>query len=153
LRLGVTMKAFRSIDFLTGLLFLALGGFVILYGLRYAMGTAVRMGPGYFPFVTSVCLMLLGVVLVVRSLLREGKTIENLALRPLFVVLIGTLAFGLLIERAGFLLASIVLAFTSRFADRGFRFGEVAALALFLTALIAAIFRFGLGLPIRMMPF
>ena len=60
------MKAFRSSDVLTGLLFLALGGFVILYGLRYAMGTAVRMGPGYFHFVTSVCLMLLGMVLVIR---------------------------------------------------------------------------------------
>jgi len=147
------MKVRLTTDLLTGLLFLALGGFVIVYGSRYAMGSAMRMGPGYFPFLTSICLMLLGLVLVVRSRFRGGKTIGTLALRPLFVVLFATLAFGFLIERAGFLLASIVLAFTSRFADRGFRFGEVAALALFLTALIAAIFRYGLGLPIRMMPF
>ena len=126
---------------------------MILYGLRYAMGSAMRMGPGYFPFLTSVCLMLVGLVLVVRSLIRGGKAIGTLALRPLFVVLLATLAFGLLIERAGFLLASIALVFASRFADRGFRLAEVAALALFLTALIAAIFRYGLGLPIRMMPF
>jgi hypothetical protein len=117
------------------------------------MGSAMRMGPGYFPFLTSVCLVLLGIVLVVRSYVWGGKTIGTLALRPLFVVLVATLAFGLLIERAGFWLASIALVFTSRFADRGFRVVEVSALALFLTALIAAIFRYGLGLPIRMMPF
>ena len=147
------MKVRLTTDLLTGLLFLALGGFVIVYGSRYAMGSAMRMGPGYFPFLTSICLMLLGLVLVVRSRIRDGKTIGTLALRPLFVVLFATLAFGFLIERAGFLLASIALVLASRFADRGFRFVEVAALALFLTALIAAIFRYGLGLPIRMMPF
>ncbi len=117
------MKALRSTDLLTGLLFLTLGGCVILYGLRYAMGSAMRMGPGYFPFLTSVCLMLVGLVLVVRSLIRGGKAIGTLALRPLFVVLLATLAFGLLIERAGFLLASIALVFASRLVDRGFRFG------------------------------
>jgi len=147
------MKALRSTDLLTGLFFLTLGGGTILYGSRYAMGSAMRMGPGYFPFLTSVCLMLLGLVLVVRSLIRGGKAIGTLALRPLFVVLLATLAFGLLVERTGFLLASVALVLASRFADRGFRFVEVAALALFLTALIAAIFRYGLGLPIRMMPF
>jgi hypothetical protein len=147
------MRVRLTTDLLTGIFFLALGGFVILYGSRYAMGSAMRMGPGYFPFLTSVCLGLLGVVLVIRSLIRGGKTIGTLALRPLFVVLVATLAFGLLIERAGFWVASIALVVASRFADRGFRFVEVTALALFLTALIAAVFRYGLGLPIRMMPF
>jgi hypothetical protein len=147
------MRVRLTTDLLTGLFFLALGGFVILYGSRYAMGSAMRMGPGYFPFLTSVCLVLLGVVLVIRSLIRGGKTIGTLALRPLFVVLVATLAFGLLIERAGFWVASIALVVASRFADRGFRLAEVTALALFLTALIAAVFRYGLGLPIRMMPF
>lgn len=147
------MKMRLTTDLLTGLLFLALGGFVIIYGMRYPIGSAVRMGPGYFPLLTSILLVLLGVVLVARSYVRPGKTIGTLALRPLLVVLTATLAFGLLIERTGFLVASVVLVFVSRFADRGFRFGEVAALAIFLTALIAAIFRYGLGLPLRMLSF
>lgn len=147
------MRVRLTTDLLTGLFFVILGGSVILYNTRYAMGSAVRMGPGYFPFLASACVVLLGVVLVIRSWIRGGKTIGTLAFRPLFVVLCATLAFGLLIERAGFWVASIVLVFASRFADRGFRLVEVTALALFLTALIAAIFRYGLGLPIRMMPF
>jgi hypothetical protein len=147
------MRVRASTDLLTGLLFLGLGGFVFLYGSRYAMGTAVRMGPGYFPRMISIGLMLLGLVLVVRSLARGGEAMKGLALRPLLVVLVGTLAFGLLIEPAGFWPASILLVIVSRFADRGFRVVEVVGLALFLTALITAIFRYGLGLPLRMLPF
>ena len=147
------MRVRLSADFLTGLFFLALGGFVILYGSRYQIGSAVRMGPGYFPLLTSSGLVLLGVLLIVRSFIRAGETIGTLKLRPLCLVLLATLAFGLLIERAGFCLASAALVFASRFADRGFRLVEVAALALFLTAFIAGIFRYGLGLPIRLLPF
>ena len=40
------MKVRLSADLLTGLLFVALGGFAIIYGSRYAPGTAARMGPG-----------------------------------------------------------------------------------------------------------
>ena len=147
------MKVRLTADLLTGCFFLALGGFVIIYGSRYQIGSAVRMGPGYFPLLASSGLVLLGVVLMVRSFVRVGETIGSLRLRPLFLVLLATLAFGLLIERAGFWPASMALVFASRFADRGFRFGEVAVLALFLTALITAIFRYGLGLPMRLLPF
>lgn len=147
------MRVRLTADGLTGFFFLALGGFVLVYGARYPIGNAVRMGPGYFPRLVSAGLVLLGLLLVVRSLRRGGETIGSFALRPLLLVLLGTFAFGLLIERVGFCLASIALVFAARLVEREFRIGEVAALALFLTALIAAIFRYGLGLPMRLLPF
>jgi len=147
------MRVRLTTDLLTGLLFLALGGFVLVYGARYPIGSAVRMGPGYFPRLISSGLALLGLVLVVRSLLRGGETIGGIALRPLVLVLIGTFAFGLLIERAGFWVASIALVFASRLVERDLRLAEVGGLALVLTALITVIFRYGLGLPIRLLPF
>jgi hypothetical protein len=147
------MRVRLTTDLLTGLLFLALGGFVLIYGARYPIGSAVRMGPGYFPRLVSSGLALLGLVLILRSVLRGGVAMGALALRPLVLVLLGTFAFGLLIERAGFWVASIVLVFASRLVERELRLAEVAALALGLTALITAIFRYGLGLPIRLLPF
>jgi hypothetical protein len=147
------MRGRLSTDFLTGVLFLVLGGFVLIYGSRYAMGSSVRMGPGYFPRMVSTGLVLLGLVLVIKALVRGGEAIQGIALRPLLLVLAGTLAFGFLIERAGFWLASVLLVVVSRFADRGFRIVEVGALALFLTALITVIFRYGLGLSLRLVPF
>ena len=147
------MRIRLTTDLLTGLLFLGLGGFVLVYGARYPIGSAVRMGPGYFPRLISSGLALLGLVLIIRSLLRGGETLGAIALRPLVVVLLGTFAFGILIERAGFWVASIVLVFASRLVERELRLAEVAGLALVLTALITVIFRYGLGLPMQLLPF
>jgi putative tricarboxylic transport membrane protein len=140
-------------DFLTGAIFLALGAFVMFYGSRYPMGTAVRMGPGYFPLLVASGLALLGVGLLIRALIRPDEAINALSLRPLVAVLLATLAFALLIDRAGFWLASLALVVTSRFAERGAGVVEVAGLALVLTTIVTAIFRLGLGLPLRLLPF
>ena len=147
------MRVRLTTDLLTGFLFLALGGFVLIYGARYPIGSAVRMGPGYFPRIISSGLVLLGLVLVGRSVLRGGERMGAAALRPLLLVLVGTFAFGLLIERAGFWVASIVLVCISRFVERDLRVAEIVGLALVLTAIITVIFRYGLGLPIRLLPF
>lgn len=147
------MRVRLTTDLLTGFLFLALGGFVLIYGARYPIGSAVRMGPGYFPRIISSGLVLLGLVLVGRSVLRGGERMGAAALRPLLLVLVGTFAFGLLIERAGFWVASIVLVCISRLVERDLRVAEIGGLALMLTAIITVIFRYGLGLPIRLWPF
>ena len=51
------MKLRLSTDLATGALFIALGGFAIIYGSRYAVGTTARMGPGYFPMLISASLV------------------------------------------------------------------------------------------------
>jgi putative tricarboxylic transport membrane protein len=138
-----------STDLLTGLLFFALGGCAIVYGWHYPTGTAARMGPGYYPFVVSSGLLLLGAILIIRSFFVASETIGSIALRPLFFVLLGTLAFGLLVERTGFVVASFVVVFAARLADRDFRLLEVTLLATFLVAFVAALFWLGLSLPLK----
>ena len=145
------MKVRLSADLLTGLLFVALGGFAIVYGSRYAPGTAARMGPGYFPMLVSAGLTLIGVVLVVRSLLATGEALGAIGWRPLMLVLAGVLAFGLLIDRLGLLAAGIALIVAARLADRDFRWLETALLATGLTLAAAGVFLYGLGLPIKLL--
>ena len=145
------MKVRLSADLLTGLLFVALGGFAIVYGSRYAPGTAARMGPGYFPMLISGCLTLVGIVLVVRALLATGEVLGAIGWRPLVLVLAGVLAFGLVIDRLGLLAAGIALVVAARFADREFRWLETALLAVGLTLAAAAVFLYGLGLPIKLL--
>lgn len=141
-------------DLLTGLFFFGLGAFAIIYGWSYPMGTSARIGPGYYPTIIACGLIMFGAVLIGRSFLfpDPGDVLGDIALRPLVLVLIGTLAFGLLIERAGFVLASFVLVFTVRFAERDFRLVEVALLATGLTVFIALMFWLGLSLPLRPFP-
>lgn len=145
------MRVRVTTDFLTGLLFLAFGLFVIVYGSRYPLGTAARMGPGYYPLLASCGLVLVALILIVRSQVKgSGSAIGAINLRPLIMILLGALAFGLLIERTGFLIASVVLVIATRFAERDSRLVETTALAIFLTALTAGIFYYALGLPLRL---
>ena len=145
------MKVRLTTDFLTGLLFLAFGLFVMIYGSRYPLGTTARMGPGYYPLVASTGLSILGVVLVARSVVKgTGEALGAIQLRPLLLILLGTLAFGLLIERAGFLAASLAVVLLTRFAERDIRLAETIALALGLTAFTTAIFWYALGMPLRL---
>jgi hypothetical protein len=143
------MRLRLSADLLTGLLFVALSGFVLVYGSRYALGSAVRMGPGYYPTLVASALLLLGLVLVVRALFRDGEAIGPIKWRPVVFVLLGTLAFALLVERIGFVIAALVLVVLVRLADRGFRLLEVLLLSAGLIAFISALFWFGLSLPIK----
>jgi hypothetical protein len=146
------MRIRLSTDLLTGLLFLALGGAAMIYGSRYPLGTAARMGPGYYPLLASSGLILLGLVLVARSFLKAAGEVGPVNLRPLILILAGTLAFGLLIDRAGLIVAGLVLVFAARLADRDFRPLEVTILAVCLVAFTLAIFRYGLGMPLRLWP-
>ena len=144
------MRVRLTTDFLTGLLFLAFGLFVIIYGSRYPLGTTARMGPGYYPLIASCGLSILGVILIGRSVVKGGDPLTGVSLRPLLLILLGTAAFGLLIERAGFLAAAVALVVLTRFAEKEPRLAETAALALGLTAFTSAIFWYALGMPLRL---
>ena len=47
-------------DFFAGLLFIAFGIAAIAIGSNYPLGTAARMGPGYFPRILGILLIALG---------------------------------------------------------------------------------------------
>ena len=147
------MKLRLSTDLLTGLLFIAFGAFVLLYGLQYPFGTSARMGPGYYPRVISIGLMLIGAILAARSYFIEDERPEPIFVRPLFVVIAATVGFGLLIERAGLITAAAVLIIVARLADQDFRPLEVVGLCVVLIAFSAAVFWYGLSLPFQLLPF
>lgn len=55
-------------DFLAGAMFIAIGlAFLLVAQKNYQMGTAVRMGPAYFPSVLGGLLAVLGLIVLVRS--------------------------------------------------------------------------------------
>lgn len=82
-------------DFWAGLMFLAFGlGFSGVAWKNYNMGTAVRMGPAYFPVVLGGLLALLGAWVFFKSFNSgEESSLRPLQFRPL--VLIGAVVAGL----------------------------------------------------------
>jgi hypothetical protein len=60
-------------DFWAGLMFIGVGVFFMVWALtHYQMGTAVRMGPAYFPTMLGGLLAFLGVLVLIESFAMQG---------------------------------------------------------------------------------
>jgi hypothetical protein len=139
-------------DFWSGIMFIGFAAVAMLTARGYSLGSAGRMGPGYFPMMLGGALGVLGLVLVVRSLVIEGETVGRLRLLPLLVIALGVCLFGLAIEPLGLLIALIVATGVTAFASRESRPLEVAALALVLAIFSVAVFVLALRLPLPLWP-
>jgi hypothetical protein len=134
-------------QFLSGLMFLGLGAVSIYIAQDYPMGTALRMGPGYFPIVLGAVIGLFGIYELVKGLLKPEPIVGNWSLRALIVLPLSAIVFGVLMEHGGFIPAMIALIFVSAAAGDEFKLWEVAALAIGLTVASVGLFIYGLGLP------
>jgi putative tricarboxylic transport membrane protein len=135
-------------DFWPGLIFVAAGLAAVLFGREYPMGTATKMGPGYFPAVLGALLAFLGLALVGRACLHTGPRLGGLALRALLLVLGATTLFGVALRGAGMFVALAALTLVSASASREFEWGRAVVLAVGLSAFSVLVFVKALGLPI-----
>ncbi len=151
--MGDRVPAQRSLkDLLAGLIFI---GFGLAFGyaaLGYDIGTALRMGPAYFPLVLAGIMVVLGLAITIQSFFVGPDELPVGRVPWLGVVLIITalVFFGLTVRGLGLAPALFVTTFMSAFASE--RTGLVGALVLaaLLVAIAMAIFVWGLGLPLRM---
>lgn len=134
-------------DFWSGLLFLGIGVAVVVLARNYQLGTALKMGPGYFPTVLGGLLALVGLVAIARAFIRPGTAIEPYHWKPLLIVLGATLLFGVLIRNAGLVAAVFVLVLMGASASVYFRWRAAFALAVGLVVFSVVIFVKALGLP------
>src|SRR5262245_43437584 len=146
------MNVSRSKDFWAGIMFLGFAAVAVLAARGYTLGTAGRMGPGYFPMALGLLLGLLGLIIAARSLLSADGPIDGLKLRPLVCLVAGVCLFGLLIERLGLVLTLIAVVAVAAFASRESRSIEVAALAAGLAAFSLGAFVYVLRLPLPVWP-
>jgi hypothetical protein len=134
-------------DFIAGLLFIVLGGLAVALARDYPFGTTMRMGPGYFPTVLGGILLLFGVYVLARGV-RSGERVKGeWGWKPLALIALSIVLFGLLLDRVGMVPATVVTLVIAAAASREFRWKEVLLLALVMTAFSVAVFLYGLKLP------
>jgi hypothetical protein len=134
-------------DFLSGLFFIFIGAAAMLISRDYPMGSALRMGPGYFPTVLGGIVAVFGIYVLIKGVINNEKVVGNWSLRALFVLPVATTIFGVMMETVGFVPALIVLMFTSAVAGREFKFLEVTIMAVVMAVVCTGVFIYGLGLP------
>lgn len=137
-------------DLLAGLAFI---GLALAFGIAatgYALGTAFRMGPGYFPLILAVLLGILGMVILVQSFANGPDEIEigRVPWSGLLLITGALVFFGYTVRGLGLVPSLFVAVAMAAFASK--RTGPLGALiiAAGLTALCWAIFIWAAGMPL-----
>ena len=134
-------------DFLAGLLLLAIGGIAFYVALDYPLGSALRMGPGYFPRGLAAILMLFGAFVLVRGL-RTGERVKGRwGWKPLAFIVVSLFVFGFVMERFGLVPALVAMFLLSAFGGHEFKLIEVIILTVVMSIFSVVVFVYLLGLP------
>src|SRR5215467_9068197 len=139
-------------DFWSGVMFCAFAAVGLFAACGYSMGSAGRMGPGYFPLLLASLLGALGAALMGRSILVGGEPVARLQVLPLAVIATAICLFGLLIEPLGLIVSLAVLTVMSAWVGAQFRLAETVALAAALILFCVGVFVYALGLPLNLWP-
>jgi hypothetical protein len=135
-------------DLWAGLMYIGTGGIGMWLALDYPFGSALRMGPGYFPTVLGGIMVAFGLYVLALGLRKNHEKIQgNWSIRALIVLPIAMVVFGVLMEEAGFIPAMLALIPISAAAGRDFKWLEVIFLTIGLIIVSTAGFIYGLGLP------
>jgi hypothetical protein len=139
-------------DFWSGVLFIVIGlGFAFI-ARTYSLGTANRMGPGYFPFYLGLIMAALGVAILVISFRKKGEAVGRFYWKPILWVIGSICMFGVLLKAVGMLVAGFFLVIGSSLGGDEFKLKGVLILATVLVIFCALVFVIGLKLPIPMCP-
>ncbi|GLS29449.1 Tripartite tricarboxylate transporter TctB family protein [Mesorhizobium albiziae] len=134
---------------LCGAIFIALGLFFAYQSLTLEVGTAFRMGPGYFPLLLGLILVLLGIIVLIQATRVEGEPIGPIAWRGMLFILPAPIFFGLTVRGLGFLPSIFLTALIASFASTKMKPLAAVALSASVTLFSYAVFSKGLGLPFQ----
>jgi Tripartite tricarboxylate transporter TctB family len=137
----------RNKDFLAGLMFIVIGGGAMFMARDYPFGSALRMGPGYFPSVLGGLTILGGIIVMIEGFVKPQLITRTWSVRALIVLPFSALVFGILMEHAGFVPALLTLCVLAALASPEFHLKEQLILASALTLGCVMLFIWGLGLP------
>ncbi|MBS0526730.1 MAG: tripartite tricarboxylate transporter TctB family protein [Proteobacteria bacterium] len=143
------MNRFLSKDFLSGLLFIGFGLAALYFGRHLAMGTAVRMGPGFVPHMLAFIMIGLGLIIsIVAVVTNNGEMAEVPKWKPITLVTIGIFVFAALFERTGMFPALVALILIASAGGEEFKLTEVLGNIVVLTILCILVFKIGLSMNI-----
>ena len=137
-------------DFWAGLMFIAFGLAAVFISRDYPYGTAMRMGPGYFPTWIGAMLIILGAVVSAMSYRMEEGHVTPFAWKPMILLSLSFVVFGFGIDHVRFVPALVGVIVLSAAAGKRFRLLEVALLTVVLVLLELGIFVYGIELPMRL---
>jgi putative tricarboxylic transport membrane protein len=143
----VQLKIKNPEDFWAGVLFIGFGVLAIVISRDFPMGTAMRMGPGYFPTALGGIMALLGVIITLLSFRTTGEKIKPFAWRAMILLGLAFTIIGWGIDHIGFVPSMFGMIICSALAGKEFKLVEVLIMSVVLIVGSIALFIYGLELP------
>ena len=150
---SLSRKIGSTQDVAAGLMFLLVGAGGLWIARDYPLGTAVRIGTGVFPRILCWGLVGLGVIILIQGFVGAGERLTRWSVRPLIFVSLAVLAFALLLEPLGLVVATLALLLLGAAGSPETRWREVTIFAVVMAAVGVILFVEGLGLPLKVLPF
>ena len=141
------MKITSQEDFWSGIMFIGFGVLAIVVSRDYPMGSAMRMGPGYFPMIIGGALIVLGAVVAATGFRTRGEGIGTFPWRAIVLLSVAFSLFAWGLEELGFVPALAGLIVLSSLSIRTYKWFEIGIETVVLIVGCWAVFIYGLELP------
>lgn len=146
----------KNKDLLAGLMFIVIGVVFLVGAYNYQMGTAARMGPGYFPRILGATMAALGVVVAAIGLKNQAQWAATEGIgwswKPVIILTAAVVLFGFALPLAGMVIAIALLTMISGIAAHDKNFRELAIITVIMCLFCAAVFVWGLKLQMKLFP-
>lgn len=143
-------------NFWSGLMFMGIGiFFAVISMLKYQIGSAARMGPGYFPLALGILLLVLGTIVAISGLkgeYSEENDVEKFDWDILVMFIGSILLAGLMLDHLGLYISIICLVIFCSLASHEFSFKVALTTAIFMVIFCHFAFVKGLGLIFPLFP-
>jgi hypothetical protein len=146
----------KNKDLLAGIMFIAIGVIFFVGAYNYQMGTAARMGPGYFPRILGAVMTALGVLIAVVGLKNQAKWAVTNGIgwtwMPVILVTAAVILFGFSLPHLGIVVSIVILIAIAGSAAHDKNYRELAMIAVIMCLFCAAVFIWGLKLQMKLFP-
>jgi hypothetical protein len=148
------LKIRNQRDFGAGIMFIVVGIFFAVIALQYRMGTAAKMGPGYFPFWLGVLMAALGLIILLSSLSKKSneEKMPKWNFKIMLWITGSVVLYGILLPTMGFFFAIFALVLVSASASHEFGWKGTLLNAAVLMVFTYLAFVKGLGLSFPLLP-
>lgn len=141
-------------DFWSGVMFAVFGLLFMYFSQQYQMGTAAKMGPGYFPTVLGGIMFVLGAAICWGSTMKRTPKgeLSPVGWREIGLILASVIAFAALLPKFGIIVALVALIFIASKASHEFSIKATFLATIVLAILSYIVFVKGLELQFPLLP-
>jgi two-component system, LuxR family, response regulator DctR len=110
-------------DFWSGVLFIATGVLFMVLSRQYNLGTAAKMGPGYFPTILGGLMAALGVLIMLPAFSSRGPQVrvDKIDFKSIVLILVAVAVYAATLPKLGFIVSLFLLIMISSLASHEFK--------------------------------